>query len=406
LTFTRRACLRAAAALPWALASQLKATKSFGPGSAQFVPSLREIAAASGLLFGSDSDISFRDTSPAYERLFLNQCALYAGNLNWRQLAPDPAHENDELDPNLVDPNVAIALTNGLKLTGAHLLWYRSIPVWFETLSAIEAKRAFLLHIRRLAGFYRGRCFSWNVTNEAIEPSEHDPDGLRVSSPLQRVLGPSFLDEAFREARAADPGALLLYNDYYLELDTPEHEARRSSLFRLLDRLQKTQAPIDGIGLQSHLRFATFDAFHETSYRRFLHDIAARGLKIVISELDVDDIGLPSDQTIRDQRVAQIYTRFLAVALDELAVIALVTWGLCDAYSWHNRTQYFPEYIRADHQPQRPLIFDAQLQPKPAFYALLNALEHAPRRPVVGNRIPLAEPGNFSLLDSSRCRPT
>jgi endo-1,4-beta-xylanase len=194
-------------------------------------------------------------------------------------------------------------------------------------------------------------------------------------------MGPGFFGDVFQEARNADPDALLLYNDYFLELNTPEHEARRSALFRLLDRLQKEQAPIDGIGLQSHLRFATFDAFHEASYGKFLSDLAARGLRIVISELDVDDIGLPSDQKMRDQRVAEICARFLAVALDEPSVVALVTWGLCDAYSWHNRTQYFPEYIRADHQPQRPLMFDAQLQPKPAFYAVLNALEHAPKRP-------------------------
>ena len=406
MKITRRAWLRAAAALPSAFASHWIAANSLWPRSEQFVPSLREIAATGGLLFGSDSDVSFRDASPSYERLFLSQCGLYAGNLNWGKFAPDAAHENVELDPDLVDPNVAIALTSGLKLTGAHLLWYRSIPVWFETLSTTEARRAIASHIQRLVGFYRRRCFSWNVINEAIEPREHSPDGLRVNSPIQRVLGESFFEGAFHEARGADPGALLLYNDYFLELDTPEHEARRSALFRLLDRLQKAQAPIDGVGLQSHLRFATFDAFHETSYRRFLHDLAARGLKIVISELDVDDIGLTSDQTIRDQRVAEIYTRFLAVALDELAVAALVTWGLCDAYSWHNRTKYFPEYIRADNQPQRPLIFDAYLQPKPAFYAVLNALEHAPRRPVVDNRIPLAKPASFSLLHNSHFQPT
>jgi endo-1,4-beta-xylanase len=353
------------------------AATPFWSGSAQLVPSLRNIAAAVGLLFGSDSDIAFRDAPAAYESLFLRQCALYAGNLNWRRLSPDPRHEDDTFDS-----NVAIALSNSLQLTGAHLLWYRSIPSWFESLSALEAKKALTSHIQHLAGFYRGRCFSWNVVNEAIEPREDGPDGLRVNTPFERILGRGFIDEAFRAARAADPEALLLYNDYFLELDTPEHEARRSALFRLLDRLEKAQVPIDGVGLQSHLRFATFSAFHETSYRQFLSDLAARGLKIVISELDVDDIGLPGDQKMRDRAVAQICSRFLAVALDEVRVVALVTWGICDAYSWHNRTRYFPEYIRADHRPQRPLIFDADLEPKPAFYAVLHALEHAPKRPL------------------------
>lgn len=378
MKITRRTCLRAAAAIPAVLASPLMAAKFWGMDAGTSLPCLRDVAADAGLYFGSDSDFYFRDVVPAYEVLFLNQCALYVGNISWGVVAPDPVHENDE-----ADPNVAVALANGLRLTGSHLLWYRSTPKWFETLSKTEAQEAVAKHIQHMAEFYRGRCFSWNVVNEAIEPRENGPYGLRINNSLARTLGPEFFFDAFREARTADPGALLLYNDYDLELDTPEQEARRSALLHLLDRMQKAQVPIDGVGLQSHLRFNRFNAFNETIYRRFLQDLAARGMKIVISEIDVDDIGMPLDTKIRDQQVAQVYARFLAVALDEIAVVALVTWGLCDAYSWHNRTQYFPEYIRPDHQPQRPLLFDADLHAKPAFYAVLDALKQAPRRPKV-----------------------
>ena len=375
MKITRRACLRLAAVLPAVLKSPLTVAKSWEMDSWTSLPRLRDIAADAGLLFGSDSDFYFRDVAPAYQSLFLNQCALYAGNLSWGEVAPNSPHEDDESDP-----NVAIALRHGLKLTGAHLLWYRSTPMWFESLSRTQAQKAVAEHIRCLAAFYRGRCFSWNVVNEAIEPRENGPYGLRVNNSLARMLGPEYFDDSFHEARAADPGALLLYNDYNLELDTPEQEARRSALFHLLDRLQKAQVPIDGVGLQSHLRFPNFNAFNETIYRRFLQDLAARGMKIVISEIDVDDIGMPLNPKIRDQQVAQMYARFLAVALDEIAVVALATWGLCDAYSWHNRTKYFPEYIRPDGQPQRPLLFDGELHAKPAFYAVLNALKQSPKR--------------------------
>jgi endo-1,4-beta-xylanase len=342
------------------------------------LPRLRNVAADAGLFYGSDSDFYFRDEPPSYQSLFLSQCALYAGNISWGDVAPNSPHENDESDP-----NVAIALRHGLKLTGAHLLWNRSTPKWFEALSKTQAHKAVAQHIRSIAAFYRGRCFSWNVVNEAIEPRENGPYGLRIDNSLARMLGPEYFFDAFHEARAADPGALLLYNDYNLELDTPEHEARRTALFHLLDRLQKAQVPIDGVGLQSHLRSFNYKTFNETIYRRFLHDLAARGMKIVISEIDVDDIAMPLDPKIRDQQVAQMYARFLAVALDEPAVVALASWGLCDAYSWHNRTKYFPEYIRPDNQPQRPLLFDAELHAKPAFYAVLDALKHAPKRPKV-----------------------
>jgi GH35 family endo-1,4-beta-xylanase len=57
----------------------------------------------------------------------------------------------------------------------------------------------------------------------------------------------------------------------------------------------------------------------------------------------------------------------------------LVTWGICDPYSWYNST-WFHDYVRPDHVLQRPLLFDGDLQAKPSFYAVLNALRHAPKR--------------------------
>ena len=363
-----------AAGLLSATSPRILSALPYAPAAAPTVPSLRDAAAAVGLAYGSDSDVWFRDAPSAWRDLLLSQCALYAPILSWQELAPDPTHEDDRRDL-----NVPIVLKAGLKLTGAHLLWYRRTPPWLETLSRDQAQQAVAAHIQRLAGLYRGQCFSWNVVNEAIEPRQNGPNGLRTDSPLVRALGPDFFAPAFHEARAADPAALLLYNEYDLELDTPDHEARRTALFHLLDSLQSAQTPIDGVGLQSHLSFARFDRFNDKVYRRFLHDLAARGLRIVISELDVEDRGSSPEPQARDRQIADVYERFLSVALDEQAVVALVTWGLSDAYSWYNG-KYFPEFGRPDHLPQRPLLFDADLQPKPAFYAVLKALQNAPRR--------------------------
>lgn len=372
---SRRAHLRQLAATALAAA----APRWIAAATPNQLPSLRAAAAARGLIYGADSDNPFRSEPPAYLQLFLRQCALYAANLSWQDVAPDLAHraphENDSSDP-----NAAVALQAGLRLTGAHLLWYLRTPPWLATLPRPQAEQAAAGHIRTIAGFYRGRVFSWNVVNEALEPEQHGPGGLRMNSPLVRALGTDFLAPAFREARAADPAALLLYNDYDLELDLPRQQARRDSLFRLLDRLQHAGAPIDGVGLQSHLRYRQFSSFRDTLYRRFLEALAARDLRIVITELDVDDIGLPADIRVRDQAVADVYARFLAAALDEPAVAALVTWGIYDPCSWYDHTQYFPFAARPDHLPQRPLLFDAEFQPKPSFYAVLNALEHAPKR--------------------------
>jgi endo-1,4-beta-xylanase len=327
---------------------------------------LKDAAAAAGLLYGSCSDMRFAKAPPEYLDLFVRQCALFAPIMSWQDVAPDLTQEDDAHDP-----NAAIALSHGLSITGAHLLWYLRTPPWLANLSRAEAEEAVAAHIRNIVTFYRGRVFSWNVVNEAIEPPQHGPDGLRMDSPLVRALGTDFFAPTFREARAADPKALLLYNEYDLELDNAWQAARRDGLFRLLDRLQKANAPIDGVGLQSHLKYRQFGDFHEKVYRQFLQEIAGRGLKIVITELDVDDRDSPAEVPARDHAITDIYARFLAVAL--------ITWGICDPYSWYNST-WWHQYARPDHLLQRPLLFDAEFRPKPSFFAVLNALQHAPKR--------------------------
>ncbi|MGA2250186.1 endo-1,4-beta-xylanase [Terracidiphilus sp.] len=350
------------------------------------IAALRETAAARGILFGSNSDQHFAQAPPAYEQLFTRQAALDAANLSWQDIAPtsadpDALHENDS-----VDPNVAIAIDRGLRITGAHLLWYLRTPAWIDQLTASQAEAAISAHIRRLAGFYRGHVWSWNVLNEVVEPPQQGPDGLRVNSALVRTLGLNnavqVFATAFKEARAADPQALLLYNEYDVELDVPWQEARRTAVMKLLDKLQAAGAPIDGLGIQSHLKYKQFGNFREARFRKFLEDIAARKLKIVITELDVDDREAPADFAERDRLVADIYARYLAVILDSPAVAAAVTWGLVDPYSWYNSV-YFKDYRRDDHLPQRPLLFDADFKPKPSFYATLHALENAPKRRAV-----------------------
>jgi endo-1,4-beta-xylanase len=57
----------------------------------------------------------------------------------------------------------------------------------------------------------------------------------------------------------------------------------------------------------------------------------------------------------------------------------VVTWGLSDTDTWLTPAS-LEQFRRSDGLPERPLPFDAQLRPKPAFYAILNAFENAPSR--------------------------
>jgi endo-1,4-beta-xylanase len=230
-----------------------------------------------------------------------------------------------------------------------------------------------------LAGRYRGRIHSWDVVNEPIEPKDGRPDGLRTAVFLE-TLGPEYLDLAYHTARDADPNARLVVNEYDVELDAPEQEARRIALLRLLEGMQRSGTPVDAVGIQAHLAAAGGPPFSAPLLRRFLGDIANLGLTIQITELDVTDENVPADVTVRDTLVADTYRRFLDAALDEPAVKMVVTWGLSDRHSWIVRRETYQAKWRTDDAASRPLPFGADLEAKPAFDAIAGAFAHAPQR--------------------------
>jgi endo-1,4-beta-xylanase len=345
--------------------------------AAQPLASLKDAAQRIGLRYGSAEDAIIEHSPQPYRTLFAQQCALYAANLSWKWMAPAP----DADDPVREDPNLPFAYANGMAITGAHLVWHEGIPAWAGQLTeAGQLEAAIRRHIDAMARRYAGKVYSWNVVNEGLDPGEGRPDGMRNTAFL-KLLGPNYMDFAFRAARQANVAPLLVYNDYNMEMDKPLHEMRRRALLRLLESFRRDGTPVDAVGLQSHLRLdgSTFD---ETIYRAFLGEIAAMGFKIMITELDVLDLDTPSDIAARDKAVAELYRRFLAVALDQTAVISVVSWGLSDRYTWLT-AQRSASYARADGMPARPLPFDDWYQPKPAYHALLAAFSGAPRRKAV-----------------------
>ena len=354
---------------------QLMATAVAAPGTqpdATGDVTLKHAAAARGLHFGAAAETNLGTAPEAYRRLLVSQCELMAPVLPW-SAAPRPGeyHFDDAA------ATLAVARANRMPLTGSHLLWHEWLPAWFGGIpNRAEAERLVRQHVTALATLFAGEVYSWNVVNEAIRPEDGRPDGLRIT-PLLEKLGPGYIAAAFAAARTADPRAKLLYNDYDLEAASPSQEARRDALLRLLDQLQGQGAPIDGVGLQSHLHPSMPP--DDNRYCRFLRDIAGRGLEIAVTELDVMESGTLGSVAARDQVVADCYARFLAIVLDEHAVSSVVIWGLSDRYSWENAPSR-PQFRRRDGLPARPSPFDDEFHPKPAFHAIMHALENAQAR--------------------------
>ncbi|TAE57211.1 MAG: glycosyl hydrolase family 10 [Nostocales cyanobacterium] len=332
---------------------------------------LKTRAAKKGIIYGADCGSLELQSQPELQAAVIQECAmLVPGFLKWNMLRPNPASFNFTRG----DWYVNFAQKNKMLTRGHTLVWYDALPKWFkETVNKQNARQFLEEHIKKVAGHYAGKMHSWDVVNEAINVPDGLPNGWR-KSPWLEFLGTDYIDLAFRITSEVDPQSLLFYNDFGLEYDKPEHEAKRTAVLKLLEKLKSQGTPIHGFGMQSHLD-GHETRFNPQKLRNFFRDIASLGLKIMITELDVVDKKLPKDIDLRDRIVASVYEDYLSVALDEKAVIGVITWGLSDRYTW------LAEFHRRDDQePVRLLPLDTQMQRKLSWNAIARTFDNAPQR--------------------------
>ncbi|TFI51781.1 endo-1,4-beta-xylanase [Mastigocladus laminosus UU774] len=334
--------------------------------------SLKDRAKAKGLMYGAaavqDDLVSNKDLKTS----FIRECNMLVPDyqLKWDNIRPTPK----KFDFTKSDWLAQFAQFHNIFFRGHTLVWHQALPVWFQEVVNYKNAENFLVeHIKTVTKHYRGRIHSWDVVNEAIEPDDGRTDGLR-KTPWLEFLGTDYIELAFRTAAACDPKAMLVYNDYGLEYEAYQDGAKRTAVLKLLERLKSRGTPIHALGMQSHLMGHIPD-FNAKKLRSFLADVASLGLKILITELDVIDQKLTSDPIVRDRIVARIYEDYLNIVLDERAVIAVLTWGLSDKYTWVSN--FFP---RSDKLAVRPLPLDSNMKSKLAWNAVARAFDHAPKR--------------------------
>ena len=334
----------------------------------------------------------------AHKRGLLAGCAVGAANLHepdftqvlidqYSIVVPENALKFGPLRPSPTEYNFtdADALVNfahdhKIKVRGHNFVWHEQLPTWFAaTVTKDNAKQILTDHIHTVAGRYKGKIQSWDVVNEAINPPDGRPDGLR-KSPWLELIGPEYLELAFRTARQADPHAKLTYNEYGIENEGESDQAKRAATIDLLKRLKAANAPIDALGIQSHINVGE-------SWGKGLRDLIdgakALGLEVYLTELDVNDKNVKgTDAAGIDRVVAGVYTDYLSVALENKAVKSVLTWGLTDKHTWLTGFQRSQDKNsnQPPRPPQRPLPFDQDYKPAPAFFALRDALAHAPHR--------------------------
>jgi len=299
--------------------------------------------------------------------------------MKWEVIHPQP----DTYNFTLADKYVEFGLKHHMFIVGHNLCWHSQTPAWvFKDEKGNQLTRDALLerlhnHIQTVVGRYKGKIDSWDVVNEAL-----NEDGTLRDSNWRKIIGDDYIVKAFQFAHEADPAAQLNYNDYNLE--TP---AKRKGAIALVKQLHEAGVPIAVVGDQAHLHLDGATAADEEAT---ITDLAATGVKVAITELDIDvlpsawghtaDVSVKVDQTAKpnlnpypnglpddvQQALTKRYADLFAVYWKHRDVVSRVTfWGVTDKQSWLNG---WPVRGRTSY----PLLFDRNGQPKPAFQAVLS----------------------------------
>jgi endo-1,4-beta-xylanase len=340
---------------------------------------LYQQAAAKGIMYGSSTATWQVQPDLDYAALYARESGMLftEDDLLWYRLKTS---RTAPLDFTYGDQIVSFAAGNTQPVFGAHLVWDEGLgdgwyPDELYDLGQQEARDILFGTIQQEISHYAGQMKAWVVANEVTDGRRKDANGFWTVEPWYQTVGPTYVEEAFNLVHQLDPNALLVINEFGFETGSVA-AARRTSMLKAIDYLQSKNVPVHALGIQAHLnanRFAR--SFDTAAYRTFLSNVAARGLSIFITEMDVQDDGLKADITTRDAGVADVYARYLSVALQEPAVKIVLNFGLSDRYTWLQE-----DYPRRDGAARRPLPFDENLQPKPAYNAILQAFQNAPSR--------------------------
>jgi endo-1,4-beta-xylanase len=340
--------------------------------------SLKSLASRKGMRFGNA--LGYGSRTPDYLALMARECnAIVAENeTKWQSVQPRPG----DFQFGKADEMFAWAQSQGMLVRGHTLVWQPSkwLPDWvnkhdFGASPAKEAERLLRTHIATVCGHFGRSIYSWDVVNEAVDP---DTGAMRSNVFTERLGAVEQLDLCFRLAREHAPTAHLVYNDY---MRWDDGSARhRAGVLKLLQDLKKRGTPVQALGIQSHI--GSWDDSRNASndlreWRKFLDEVTALDLDLLITEFDVNDRRLPGDIAQRDAGVAALARDYLDVTLSYPRLRDFLLWGMADNMTW---LQTWHEAPRTDGRPMRPTPFDAQLRAKPLRSAIADALRTMPQR--------------------------
>jgi endo-1,4-beta-xylanase len=273
---------------------------------------------------------------------------------------------------NDADKIVNFGQANGMKVRGHTLCWHQQTPRWLftdskgNTVSKEVLLKRLQDHITTIVSRYKGKIYAWDVVNEVIAD---DSTKFLRDSPWYTICGEEFIAKAFEYAHAADPDAILFYNDYNTE--RPE---KRERIYRLLKKLVDAKVPIHGVGLQGHWSIFEPD---EKDLRKTIEQFSSLGLKIQITELDISIYAWekmnrekkPNEPDVftseLEKKQSDQYKKVFGIFREYKKEITGITfWNVSDKHSWLDS---YPVRGRKNY----PLLFDQNLKPKKAYWEVV-----------------------------------
>ncbi|WP_165727811.1 endo-1,4-beta-xylanase [Pseudoalteromonas sp. 31A1] len=301
--------------------------------------------------------------------------------------------QQGKVDFSGADAFIDFAKQNNMFTVAHTLVWHNQTPDWFFTNSKNEPNtpaeqlEQMRKHIELVAGRYKNKVDAWDVVNEVIA----DDGSYRPTVWVNRVGdGDTMVKAAFKYAQQYSPNTELYYNDF--NAWRPE---KRDGIIRMIKMLQKEGIRIDGIGIQAHwgLNFPKMQYIEQA-----IDAYAALGIKVMITELDIDVLpltkegqitgtdmmkpqfqleefetyldpyknGLPSD--VEAQLNARYKALFELFYAKRDKIDRVTFWGLHDGMSWKND---YPIPNRTNY----PLLWDRNLNPKPVIKTIAEVVQ-------------------------------
>jgi endo-1,4-beta-xylanase len=345
--------------------------------------SLRVLASKVGLRIGTAVN-PYDLNTPAYRNITASQFSSVTpeNEMKWETVEPTRGTYNWAA----ADRLVSFAKAHGQLVRGHVLLWHNQIPSWLTTgvqngtIGKGELRALVHKHITDEVTHFKGKIWQWDVANEFFtdaNPSTMNPNDFWVAN-----LGKGIVADAFRWAHAADPKALLFYNDYNIAGEDGSN-AKFNAAYAFVKDLKEHGVPINGVGDQGHL---DLQYGFPTKMTADLQQYANLGLKVAITEADVRTfVNNATDQVPTDQLAipahAYYYDQMLKACLFVRSCISFTVWGFADTQSW------VPGVFKGEGYAN---IYDVNLQPKPAYTTMQQDLKlaahGAPHRPDTGDR--------------------